>query len=63
MNKKRFEWLVDSCFTGSGLKLEKGQAYDVEAFDLAIIEEWIRSGAAKYAAAGASKAKAADQEG
>jgi hypothetical protein len=63
MNKKRFEWLVDSCFTAPGLKLEKGQAYDAEAFGLEIVEEWVRSGAAKYAAAGASKAKAADQEG
>lgn len=53
MAKDKFMWLVGDTFTrsreGSGGKhLIQGETYDVAGFAPAIVEEWVRAGAAKY---------------
>jgi len=54
MAKDKFIWLAADTFTrsraGSGGKyLEQNKVYDTAGFDPAIVEEWVRAGAAKYA--------------
>ena len=68
MEKNKFTWLAADTFARSkggksGGHLEQGKAYDTANYDPDVVAEWVRAGAAKYAATGASKAKAADQEG
>jgi hypothetical protein len=53
MVKDKFTWLVGDTYTRSrdgvgGKHLIQGESYDVAGFDLAIVEEWIRAGAAEY---------------
>lgn len=60
MAKDRFTWLAGDTYTRSrgasaSAHLEQGKAYDVAGFDPAVVEEWVRAGAAEYA--GGRKAK------
>jgi len=52
--EKMFTWLVGDTYTRSregrgGRHLVRGESYDVAGFSPAVVEEWVRSGAAKYA--------------
>lgn len=49
---RKFTWLLDDQFDGYGRKLEKGKSYDAATFGEAVVEEWIRTGAARAVAAG-----------
>lgn len=51
MDKTKFVWLVDSCHARNGRKLIKGQAYKVADFNPAVVDQWIKTKAAKYATA------------
>lgn len=62
MAKDKFTWLIADTFARSkggkaGGHLEQGKAYDAANFDPAVVEEWVRAGAAEWAA----KAKAAKE--
>jgi hypothetical protein len=47
-NTKRFVWLLDTTFPRRGsMMLEKGKEYDAAAFPSHVVEEWIRTGAAR----------------
>lgn len=55
MAKENFIWIGEQTCTRSragrgAAVLEKGKAYPAAEFDLAVIEEWIRTGHAKWAA-------------
>lgn len=45
---KQFIWLLDSCVTRKGRKLEKGKTYNVKDHPPEVVEEWVRTKAAKY---------------
>jgi hypothetical protein len=54
MAKDRFTWLVGDTFARSkggkaGGHLEQGKTYDAANYDPAVVDEWVRAGAAKYA--------------
>ncbi len=50
MAKKIFVWLLDSAYPRKGaLVLEKGKEYDAASFPEHVVDEWVRTGAAKYA--------------
>lgn len=56
MAKTNFTWLGDTTFTRSfgakpPSKLEKGKTYPVEGFPVEVVDEWVRTGNAKYAGA------------
>ncbi len=51
MEKTRFVWLADSCHARNGRKLIKGQVYKVADFKPAVVEQWLKTKAAKYATA------------
>jgi hypothetical protein len=45
---KKFIWLLDTTFPRRGsVMLEKGKEYDAAAFPSHVVEEWIRTGAAR----------------
>jgi hypothetical protein len=46
---KKFVWLADSCEPRSGGKLIKGETYPASAYPEAVVEYWIKSGAAAWA--------------
>jgi len=48
MKEKYFEWLLDSCVTRKGAKLEKGKVYKVEDYPEDVVAEWVKTKAAKY---------------
>lgn len=53
MTKDKFTWLAGDTFTRSrdgvgGKHLIQGETYDVAGFALAVVEEWVRAGAAEY---------------
>jgi hypothetical protein len=63
MAKERFTWLAADTFTRSrdgagGKHLIQGESYDVAGFSPAIVEEWVRAGAAEWA----TKAKKSKEE-
>jgi len=46
---KRFIWLLDTTYPRRGsLMLEKEKEYDAVAFPLHVVEEWVRTGAARF---------------
>ena len=51
MEKTTFVWLIDSCHARNGRKLIKGQTYKVADFKPAVVDEWVRTKAAKYTTA------------
>jgi hypothetical protein len=62
--EKKFTWIVGDTYTRSregrgGKHLIQGESYDVAGFNPAVVEEWVRAGAAKYADA----KKAAEPKG
>jgi len=57
MEKTKFVWLIDSCHARNGCKLIKGQSYKVSDFDPAVVDEWVKTKAAKY-----STAKSTEEE-
>ena len=45
---KKFVWLLDTTFPRRGaMMLEKGKEYEASVFPAHVVEEWIRTGAAK----------------
>lgn len=48
MEKKKFVWLIDSCVARNGRELKRDQTYDVSDFDPAVVDEWVKTKAAKY---------------
>lgn len=48
MKEKQFEWLVDSCFPRKGPKLEKGKVHKTGDYPPHVVEEWVKTKAAKY---------------
>lgn len=61
MGDKYFVWLAPTGEASTnGRRLEQGRAYAVADFPPEIVEEWVRSGAAKYQTAG--KKKPAEEE-
>jgi hypothetical protein len=52
MATKKFVWLLDTTFPRRGsLMLEKGKEYDAAAFPSHVVEEWVRTGAARLVSA------------
>ena len=45
---KKFMWLLDSCEPRRGPKLIKGQEHNVKDYPDAVVEEWVKTKAAKY---------------
>jgi len=45
---KKFMWLRDSCVPRKGPRLIKGQEHNVKDYPEAVVEEWVRTKAAKY---------------
>lgn len=54
--KTKFEWLGDATFVAQGIKLEKGQTYDITSIGEEIVEEWARTGHAKIVTGGKKRA-------
>jgi len=55
MAKDKFTWVAADTFTRSkggkgGSHLEQGKTYDAAGFDPAVVAEWVRAGAAEWAA-------------
>jgi hypothetical protein len=48
MAEKRFVWLSESCEARNGARLEKGKTYGSSPFNPDVVDEWIRTGAAKW---------------
>lgn len=48
MKEKYFKWLLDSCETRTGVKLEKGRVYKVEDYPKDVVAEWVKTKAASY---------------
>jgi len=45
---KKFVWLLDTTFPRRGPSvLERGKEYEASAFPAHVVEEWIKTGAAK----------------
>jgi hypothetical protein len=57
MEKTKFVWLADSCSARNGRELIKGQAYKVADFKPAVVDQWIKTKAAKYATAKSKEEK------
>lgn len=55
MTDKKFIWLLAPGEARNGRKLETGETYSVGDFRAEVVEEWVRTGAAKYAAAAKTK--------
>ena len=51
MEKTRFVWLLDSCSARNGRKLITGQTYKVADFKADVVDEWVKTKAAKYSTA------------
>ncbi len=51
MEKTRFVWLADSCHARNGRKLIKDQTYKVADFKAAVVDEWVKTKAAKFSSA------------
>ena len=51
MEKSKFVWLLDSCSARNGRKLIKDQTYKVADFKAAVVDEWVKTKAAKYSTA------------
>lgn len=48
MKEKYFEWLHDSCSPRRGPKLEKGKVHKTDDYPPHVVEEWVKTKAAKY---------------
>lgn len=49
MATKKFIWLLDTTFPRRGsTMLERGKEYDAAAFPSHVVDEWVRTGAAKF---------------
>lgn len=59
MKEKYFEWLVDSCFPRKGPKLEKGKVHKTSDYPSDVVEQWVKTKAAKYVK---DKSKEEDKE-
>ena len=59
----KFVWLRDSAFPRTGPRLEKGKEHDAGAYEPAVVEEWVRSGAAEMVSTPEKKEKAAKNGG
>jgi hypothetical protein len=56
MAEKRFVWMLDPQEASiNGRRLETGQSYAATDFGEAVVEEWVRTGAAKYSKPGKDK--------
>ena len=56
MNEKRFVWLAASCEASvNGRRLESGESYALTDFPVEVVDEWARTGAAKYTRPGKEK--------
>ena len=60
MTDKKFIWLIASGEARNGRKLETGQTYNAGDFSAEVVAEWVKAGAAKYAAA--AKTKSGEEE-
>ena len=49
MPEKQFIWQAESCEARNGVRLEKGKTYRSSLFSPDVVDEWIRTGAAKWA--------------
>jgi len=49
MAEKQFIWLAESCEARNGVRLEKGKTYGSSPFSPDVVDEWIKTGAAKWA--------------
>ena len=48
MKEKYFEWLIDSGTPRKGPDLVKGKIHKVGDYPLHVVEEWVKTKAAKY---------------
>ena len=48
MKEKQFEWLLDSCTPRKGPKLVKGEAHRTGDYPSHVVDEWVKTKAAKY---------------
>ena len=48
MKEKYFEWLIGSCFPRKGPKLEKGKIHRTGDYPSHVVDEWVKTKAAKY---------------
>lgn len=57
MKEKFFEWLLDSAEPRKGPKLEKGKLHKTGDYPPHVVEQWVKTKAAKYV-----KGKASEEE-
>ena len=48
MKEKYFKWLLDSCSPRKGPKLEKGKIHKTGNYPSDVVEQWVKTKAAKY---------------
>lgn len=54
---KTFIWLIDSCTTRKGRKLVTGNKFKLSDFPPEVVDEWIKTKAAKWAESKSIKEK------
>lgn len=60
---KTFIWLLDSTFPRRGPQLESGKEHDASDYQDGVVEEWVKTGAARWADTPAKKSgKSAGKE-
>ena len=48
MAEKKFVWLLDSSYPRTGPKLVRGQEHNASLYPAAVVDEWVRTGAAEW---------------
>jgi hypothetical protein len=61
-DNKKFIWLLDSGAPRSGPALVKGQEHDASKYPAAVVEEWVKTGAAAWVEARTRAARVAAEE-
>jgi hypothetical protein len=48
MNGKKFVWIIDSCESRANGKLVSGETHDSSGFPAGVVDEWVKTGAARW---------------